>query len=158
MNKWIGMGRLTKDPDVRYSQNDNSQAIARFTLAVDRRKPNADGQREADFLSCVAFGRQAEFCEKYLHLGTKVCAEAHVQTGKYVNKDGNTVYTTDFIIDSIEFAESKSSQNAQNGQNGGSNSQVNSYPPKRENAHRSDIGDGFESLPEGVGEEGLPWN
>lgn len=176
MNKWIGMGRLTKAPEIRYTQSENSQAMARFTLAVDRRKANADGQKEADFLNCVAFGRTAEFCEKYLQQGMKVCAEAHVQTGKYQNKEGHTVYTTDFVIDSVEFAESKKSdapQAHQNGQNGGYNRQPNSYQQrpqnggygaqrdfKRESQQRPNEGfaDEFMSIPDGVDSDALPFN
>lgn len=104
MNKWLGMGRLTRDPEIRYSQIDDTLAIAKYTLAVDRRGEGAD------FISCVAFGRNAEFAEKYLKKGTKIAVEGHIQTGSYKNKDGNTVYTTDIIIDAQEFAESKKAE------------------------------------------------
>ena len=110
MNRVILMGRLTRDPDVRYSTGDQSMAIARYTLAVDRRmrRDNNDPNAQtADFPSCVAFGRQAEFAEKYLRKGTKVVVSGRLQTGKYTNKDGQTVYTTDVVIDDQEFAESK---------------------------------------------------
>ena len=105
MNKVILMGRLTKDPAVTYAQKDNS-AIARFTLAVDRKR-KVEGQASADFISCVTFGKQAEFCEKYLKQGTKVAVTGRIQTGSYTNKEGQKVYTTDVLLDEIEFAESK---------------------------------------------------
>ncbi len=106
MNIVVLMGRLTKDPDVRYSQGDNSLAIARYTLAVDRRRGRSSqgDQQTADFISCVAFGKSAEFAEKYLHKGTKICIRGRIQTGSYTNKDGVKVYTTDVVIDDQEFA------------------------------------------------------
>ncbi|MGI5989287.1 MAG: single-stranded DNA-binding protein [Lachnospiraceae bacterium] len=109
MNRVILMGRLTRDPIVRYTQSANgSLAIARYTLAVDRRRRSSgNDQQTADFISCVTFGRQAEFAEKYLHQGTKICVQGRIQTGSYTNKDGNKVYTTDVIVDDQEFAESK---------------------------------------------------
>ena len=112
MNKVILMGRLTRDPEVRYSQGDNPMAIARYSLAVDRRfnRNSQDGQT-ADFINCVAFGRNGEFAEKYLRKGTKILAEGRIQTGSYTNKDGVKVYTTDVIVENQEFAESKGSQN-----------------------------------------------
>ena len=107
MNKVVLMGRLTRDPDVRYTQGDNSMCIARYTLAVDRRfsRNNNDGQT-ADFISCVAFGRSGEFAEKYLHKGTKIAVSGRIQTGSYTNKDGVRVYTTEVVVDDQEFAES----------------------------------------------------
>ena len=112
MNKVVLMGRLTRDPEVRYSQSDNSMAIARFSLAVDRRRGrnSGDGQQTADFLNCVAFGKLGEFVEKYLHKGTKVVLSGRIQTGSYTNKDGVKVYTTDIVAEDLEFAESKSAQ------------------------------------------------
>lgn len=110
MNKVILMGRLTRDPDVRYGQTENS-VVARYNLAVDR-KYKKEGEQSADFVSCVAFGRAAEFAEKYLRQGTKIVIEGRIQTGSYTNKDGQKVYTTDVIVESSEFAESKSSQEA----------------------------------------------
>lgn len=104
MNKVILMGRLTKDPDVRYSQAAEPIAIARYTLAVDRRGKNAEG---ADFISCVAFGKGAEFADKYLAKGTKIVITGRIQTGNYKNKDGQTVYTTEVVAEEQEFAESK---------------------------------------------------
>jgi single-strand DNA-binding protein len=110
MNKVILMGRLTRDPDVRYSQGDSSMAIARYTLAVDRRgRSNAEGQT-ADFISVVAFGKSGEFAEKYLHKGTKVVVSGRIQTGSYTNKDGVKVYTTDVVAEDQEFAESKKTE------------------------------------------------
>ena len=109
MNKVILMGRLTRDPEIRYSAGDNAMAVARFTLAVDRRKrANAPtDEPTADFINCVSFGKQAEFAEKYLRKGTKMVITGRIQTGSYINKDGQKVYTTDIIVDEQEFAESK---------------------------------------------------
>lgn len=106
MNKVILMGRLTKDPEVRYSQGEASTAVARFSLAVDRRFKRDNGPT-ADFINCVAFGKTGEFIEKYCHQGTKLCVEGRIQTGSYTNKDGNKVYTTDVVVENAEFAESK---------------------------------------------------
>ena len=109
MNKVILMGRLTKDPEVRYAQGDNESAVARYSLAVDR-KFKRDGEPTADFINCVAFGRSAEFAEKYLRQGTKIAIVGRIQTGSYTNKDGQKVYTTDIVVEEQEFAESKASQ------------------------------------------------
>lgn len=111
MNKWIGIGRLVRNADVRYSQKqDGTQmCIARFTLAVDR-KFKQEGQQSADFISCVAFGKQGEFVEKYLRQGSKVAVSGRIQTGSYTNKEGQKVYTTDVVTEEIEFAESKSNK------------------------------------------------
>ena len=106
MNKAIIMGRLVREPDIRYSQNDNSTAVAKYTLAVDRRIKNA-GEQTADFISVVAFGKAAEFADKYLRKGTKVLVTGRIQTGSYINKDGQKIYTTDVIAEEQEFAESK---------------------------------------------------
>ena len=109
MNKVILTGRLTRDPDIRYTQPNSTQeqtCIARYSLAVNRRF-NRDGEQKADFISCVAFGRQAEFTEKYLHKGTKIAIVGRIQTGNYTNRDGQKVYTTDVVIEEQEFAESK---------------------------------------------------
>jgi len=107
MNKVLLMGRLTRDPDVRYSQGANQTAVARYSLAVDRRF-RREGDPEADFINCVAFGRQAEFAERFLRKGMKMVVEGRIQTGSYTNRDGNKVYTTDIIVENQEFAESKS--------------------------------------------------
>ena len=115
MNKVVLMGRLTRDPEVRYSQGENALATARLSLAVDRRFKR-DGEQSADFINCVAFGKTAEFIEKYGRKGTKFVVEGRIQTGSYTNKDGVKVYTTDVVIEQVEFAESKNSaeQNATN--------------------------------------------
>ena len=156
MNKVILMGRLTRDPDIRYTQGDNSMAIARYTLAVDRRRANADGQREADFISCVSFGKQAEFAERYLHQGTKVAAQGRIQTGSYTNKDGQKVYTTDVVVDDLEFAESKSAS-----ENRGGSSYSGRGAGQQSGGSQAAVGEGFEgfmNIPEGIEDEGLPFN
>lgn len=118
------MGRLVRDPDVRYAQGDGSMAIARFTVAVDRKKKQGE-DAQADFINCVAFGKQGEFVEKYIKKGTKVVVEAHVMTGSYKKQDGTTVYTTDFAVDSIEFAESKNASQSQPQAQGGTDYKPN---------------------------------
>ena len=148
MNKVILMGRLTRDPEVRYSQGENATAVARYTLAVDRRQSrnNQNGEQTADFIQCVAFGRSGEFAEKYFRKGTKVVVTGRIQTGSYTNKDGQRVYTTDVVVEDQEFAESKAaSQN-----NGGGFVPADRPSP-------SDAGDGFMNIPEGIDEE-LPFN
>ena len=146
MNKVILMGRLTRDPEVRYSQGENSSAIARYTLAVDRRfRRNNDGEQNADFINCVAFGRAAEFAEKYFRQGLKVIVTGRIQTGSYTNKDGQKVYTTDVIIEEQEFAESKSASD-----NAGGFAPADRPSP-------SSAGDGFMNIPDGIDEE-LPFN
>ena len=151
MNKVILMGRLTRDPEVRYSQSntgDGQMAIARYTLAVDRRRGrNSDNEQSADFISCVAFGRAGEFAEKYLHQGTKIVVSGRIQTGSYTNKDGQRVYTTDVVVDDQEFAESKAS----------AASSEAAYTPSRSNP-AAPAGDGFMNIPDGVEDEGLPFN
>ena len=112
MNKVIEIGRLTKDPEIRYSQGASSTCIARYTLAVDR-KFKQEGQPNADFINCIAFGKLGEFAEKYLHKGVKIAVVGRIQTGSYKNKDGNTVYTTDVVVEEQEFCESKSQSNSQ---------------------------------------------
>ena len=106
MNKWLGIGRLTAEPEVRYSQGENPLCIARYRLAIDR-KSKKDGEPQADFISCIAFGKQGEFAEKYLHKGMKIGVEGRIQTGSYTNKDGQKVYTTDIVVEAHEFCESK---------------------------------------------------
>ena len=149
MNKVILMGRLTRDPEVRYSAGDNSLAIARYTLAVDRRFKR-DGEATADFISCVAFGRAAEFAEKYFRQGIKIAISGRIQTGSYTNKDGHKVYTTEVIVEEQEFAESKAAA-AQN-ENRGSSTGNTPRP-----APASDPGDGFMDIPDAIEEE-LPFN
>ena len=148
MNKVILMGRLTRDPDVIYSQGDSPMAIARYTLAVDRRFRRDNDQQTADFISCVAFGRNGEFAEKYLHQGTKIVAEGRIQTGSYTNKDGNKVYTTEVVVENQEFAESKAS--ASNNEGG--------FQPQAQSAPTAPAGDGFMNIPDGVEDVGLPFN
>ena len=144
MNKVILMGRLTREPEVRYSQGESSMAIARFSLAVDRRFKR-DGEASADFISCVAFGKQAEFIERYLHQGTKIVAEGRIQTGSYTNKDGQKVYTTDVVVEDQEFAESKNAQSE------------SGFQPVSRPQPSAAIGDGFMNIPDGIDEE-LPFN
>ena len=112
MNKVILMGRLTRDPEVRYSAGENALAIARYTLAVDRRF-RRDGEATADFISCVSFGRTAEFAEKYFRQGLKIIVSGRIQTGSYTNRDGQKVYTTEVVVEEQEFAESRRAQEGQ---------------------------------------------
>ena len=148
MNKVILMGRLTRDPEVRYSQGDVATAVARYTLAVDRRF-RREGEATADFINCVAFGRQAEFAERYLRQGTKIAITGRIQTGSYTNRDGAKVYTTDIVVEEQEFAESKAS--------GATQATNNSYQPSPAPSPRNDIGDGFMNIPDGLDEE-LPFS
>ena len=152
MNKVILMGRLTRDPEVRYSQGENSTAIARYTLAVDRRfRRNNDGEQSADFINCVAFGRAAEFSEKYFRQGLKVIVTGRIQTGSYTNKDGQKVYTTDVFIEEQEFAESRAESEANRG------AFHQSAPSQAAPSPSVDAGDGFMNIPDGIDEE-LPFN
>lgn len=148
MNKVILMGRLTRDPEVRYSQGENATAVARYTLAVDRRFSRNNDEQTADFINCVAFGRAGEFAEKYLHKGTKIAVTGRIQTGSYTNKDGVRVYTTDVVVEDHEFAESKNASQ----QAGGDYSPVG----RTESAPMA-AGDGFMNIPDGIDEE-LPFN
>ena len=141
MNKVILMGRLTRDPEIRYSQGERSTAVARYSLAVNRTFKR-DGDPDADFINCVAFGRQAEFAEKYFHKGIRIVITGRIQTGSYTNKEGQRVYTTDIIADDQEFADSK------NASAGGKQAPEMGKP----------IGDGFMSIPDGVEDESLPFN
>ena len=145
MNKAILMGRLTRDPEVRYTQGENSMAIARYTLAIDRRFKR-EGEQETDFISCVAFGKAGEFAERYFRKGTKIAVTGRIQTGSYTNKDGVKVYTTEVVIEEQEFAESKNSNNGSDNNSGNNNSAPQSY-----------AGDGFMNIPDGIDEE-LPFN
>lgn len=178
MNKVILMGRLTRDPDVRYSnQGDRQLAIARYTLAVDRRfRRNSDNNEQtADFISCVAFDRQAEFAEKYLRKGTRMVVTGRLQTGSYTNKDGVRVYTTDVVVEEQEFAESKASASSYNGgqdsfganqgfnggQNAGGGQSYSGFGQQGGGSRPSPasaIGDDFMNIPDGVDDEGLPFN
>ena len=143
------MGRLTRDPEVRYSQGDNATAIARFTLAVDRRIKR-DNEASVDYINCVSFGRSAEFVEKYFHKGTKIVIAGRIQTGSYTNKDGQKVYTTDIVIEEQDFAESKAASqqnNSGNAQNASNNQQAQQPKPQTSP-------DGFMS----ADDEGLPFH
>ena len=146
MNKCVLMGRLTRDPEVRYTQGDNASVVARFSLAVDRRFKK-DGEQTADFINCVAFGKTGEFIEKYGCKGTKFVVEGRIQTGSYINKDGQKVYTTDVVVEQVEFAESKAAS-AQNGNQ-------NASAPTRPNVAQNDS-DGFMNIPDAIEEE-LPF-
>lgn len=152
MNRVVLMGRLTKDPEVRCSQGENSIVIARYTLAVDRRQKNADGSRTADFISCIAFGKSGEFAEKHLKKGTKICVSGRIQTGSYTDKDGNKRYTTDVVIEEHEFAESKKDNLARDAMDDQMAAQMAGTA-----AGRTDAISGFMDIPEGIDEE-LPFN
>ncbi|MDE6984802.1 MAG: single-stranded DNA-binding protein [Lachnospiraceae bacterium] len=162
MNKVILMGRLTRDPEVRYTQGDNQMAIARYTLAVDRRfgRGNGGDENTADFIPCVAFNKAGEFAEKYFRKGTKIAVSGRIQTGSYTNKDGVKVYTTEVIVDDQEFAESKNSSGNSDGGYGNNNYgggyANNSYGGGQPAAPMA-AGDGFMNIPDGIDEE-LPFN
>lgn len=143
MNKAILSGRLTRDPEVRYSQGENPMAVARYTLAVDRKFKRQGDEQTADFISCIAFGKTAEFVEKYFKQGMKMIVEGRIQTGSYTNKDGVKVYTTDIAVEQVEFAESKREDGGQGG----------SSRPEPSSA----VGDGFMNIPDGIDSE-LPFN
>ena len=147
MNKVILMGRLNRDAEIRYSQGESSTAIARFSLAVDRRFRRDNDEQTADFINCVAFGRTAEFLERFGRKGTKFVLEGRIQTGSYTNKDGQRVYTTDVVAENVEFAESKNNSSAGNDFGGAPSA------PSPSGA----AGDGFMNIPEGIDEE-LPLN
>ena len=152
MNRVILMGRLTRDPEIRYSQGERSMTIAKYTLAVDRRgRRNQDNDQSADFINCVAFDRAGEFAEKYFRQGMRVLVSGRIQTGNYVNKDGQKVYTTDVILDDQEFADSKSAAS-----NMGSD--YAQPDPSQRPVPDSAIGDGFMNIPDDVEDEGLPFN
>ena len=140
MNKVILMGRLTRDPEVRYTQGDNAMAIARYSLAVDRRFKR-DGEPDADFINCVAFGKSGEFAEKYLKKGTKIAVVGRIQTGSYTNKDGQKVYTTDVVVEEQEFAESKNSGSSDNNQSAPANKNTD-----------------FMNIPDEIEDSELPFN
>ena len=153
MNKVILMGRLTRDPEIRYSSGENQTAVARYTLAVDRRFRRQGDEQTADFINCVVFGRGAEFAENYLHQGTKIVATGRIQTGSYTNKEGQKVYTTDVVVEDQEFAESKAVSDA----NAGSFRAAAPSPAPAPATPVSDAGDGFMNIPDGIDEE-LPFN
>ena len=140
MNKVIMIGRLARDPEIRYSQGANTTCIARYTLAVDR-KFKQEGQPNADFINCIAFGKLGEFAEKYLRKGIKIAVTGRIQTGSYTNKEGQKVYTTDVVVEEQEFCESKASQQSQN----------NDRP-------QASNDDGFMHIPDNLEDDGLPFN
>ena len=171
MNKVILIGRLTRDPEIRYSQGQQPVCIARYTLAVDRRFKREGDEQTADFVSCVAFGRAGEFAEKYLHQGSKIAIEGRIQTGNYKDRDGKKVYTTDVVIEAHEFAESRGAdpqqqtgsrppqaaprqQTQQRQQGSRQNRQRQQYQPP--NDYYDGSGD-FIDIPDGMDEDGLPF-
>ena len=150
MNKVILMGRLTKDPEVRYAQGSEPLAVARYTLAVNRRFKR-QGEQDADFIGCVAFGKAGEFAEKYFHQGIRIVVSGRIQTGSYTNRDGQKVYTTEVVVEDQEFAESKAS----------SDSYAASHPrtsaPEASMPNPGAAAEGFMNIPDGIDEE-LPFN
>lgn len=172
MNKVILMGRLTKDPEVRYSQGQQPMAIARYTIAIDEARQNQDGSRDTNFIQCVAFGKLAEFAEKYMHQGRRYLVCGRWKTGSYTNKDGQKVYTNECFIESQEFADSndgsgqqRSPQNNQQyGQPGygqqpyGQQGYQPAPPPQEPQYRQQSINDGFMNIPDDVDDEGLPFN
>lgn len=142
MNKVELVGRLTRDPEVRYTTGESANAIARFSVAVNRRFKNAEGNYDADFINCVAFGKTAEFVEKYFTKGMAIGLTGRIQTGSYTNKDGQKVYTTDVVVEETEFVESKGSNSTTN-----NTSSTPTIPSS----------DGFMNIPDGIDEE-LPFN
>ena len=151
MNKVILMGRLTRDPEVRYSAGENSMAIARYTLAVDRRFKR-DGEATADFIGCVAFGRQAEFAERYFRQGIRIVVTGRIQTGSYTTRDGVKVYTTDVVVEEQEFAESKAVSDSHVSHAASAPSMGAPAP-----APAAASADGFMNIPDGIDEE-LPFS
>ena len=151
MNKVILMGRLTRDAEIRYSQGETANAVARFSLAVDRRFRREGDEQTADFINCVAFGKSAEFgktaefLERFGRKGTKFVVEGRIQTGSYTNREGQKVYTTDVVVENVEFAESKAS------------SDNSGYTPASIPSPSQAANDGFMNIPDGIDEE-LPFN
>ena len=145
MNNVTLMGRLTADPEVRYSTGATQMAIARYTLAVDRRGKSSNGERATDFINIVAFNKSGEFAEKYFHKGMRVAVRGHIQTGSYTNKNGQKVYTFEVVVDDQEFADSKGAA-------------ASSGKPAETQAADDYVGDGFMNIPDGVEDDGLPFN
>lgn len=159
MNKVILMGRLTRDPVIRYSQGESALAIANYTLAVDRRgRRSQDNEQTADFINIVAFDRAGEFAEKYFRQGMRVLVSGRIQTRNYTNKDGQKVYVTEVIVEDQEFADSKGSESGGGNYGGGGGNYGSNYQPTSRPAPSSAIGDGFMNIPDGVEDEGLPFN
>lgn len=140
MNKVILMGRVVADPEIRYTQGENSTAVVRYRLAVNRKFKNSEGNYDADFINCVCFGKTAEFAEKFLHKGTKIAVSGRIQTGSYTNQEGQKVYTTDIVVEEHDFCESKGSSNSSN-----------SRPQPVD-------GDGFMNIPDGIDDDELPFH
>ena len=148
MNKVMLIGRLTRDAEIRYSQGESATAIARFSLAVDRRFHRDNDDQTADFINCVAFGKAAEFMERFGHKGVKFVVEGRIQTGSYTNKDGQRVYTTDVVVEQMEFAESKAT----------SDNNAGFAQAPAASAPTAPAGDGFMNIPDNVDDSGLPFN
>ena len=153
MNKVILMGRLTRDPEIRYSAGENQTAVARYTLAVDRRFRRQGDEQTADFINCVVFGRGAEFAERYLHQGTKIVATGRIQTGSYTNREGQKVYTTEVVVEDQEFAESKASSDSY----AAAHPRTEAAPATSMPSPSAASADGFMNIPDGIDEE-LPFN
>ena len=178
MNKVLLLGRLTRDPIISYASGDNTMAIARFTLAVDRRFKREGDAVTADFIGCVAFGKTAEFVDRFAKQGTKFAIEGRIQTGSYTNKEGKKVYTTDVVVENIEFAESKAASQGQSSyqqpqqaaQQGGYSAPQQGYSAQPQGSYYQQpqaapqqvpteaADDGFMNIPDGVEDEGLPFN
>lgn len=160
MNKVILMGRLTRDPDVRYSAGENATAIAKFSIAVDRRVRRQNDQADADFFNCTAFGRQAEFVERYLHKGTKIVVVGRIQNDNYTNREGQRVFSVQIIAEELEFAESKNaSEGYQNRNAGGYQAPAGRPDPASAAPMGDDLpGDDFMNVPDSVADIGLPFN
>lgn len=156
MNKVILMGRLTRNPDIRYSQGENSMAVARFTIAVDRRFKR-EGAQTVDFISCVAFGKTAEFFERYVKQGTKLCVEGRIQTGSY-ERNGQKVYTTDVVVENAEFAESKAASSSAQAPAPAAAAAPQAQPQQYQQPAPEAASEGFMSIPDGLEDEGLPFN
>ena len=158
MNKVLLMGRLTRDPEVRYGQGGNQTAVARFSIAVDRRFKR-EGEPDADFFNCTAFGKQAEFLERYLQKGIKMVVIGRIQNDNYTNRDGQMVYSVRVIVDELEFAESKSASAANSGDSfGGGFGGGSSFGAPASRPAPGPVGDGFMNIPDGVEDEDLPFN
>lgn len=156
MNKVVLVGRLTRDPEVRYSQGDSATAVARYTVAVDRRFKR-DGEPTADFIPCVVFGRSAEFAEKYFRQGMRISVSGRIQTGSYTNKDGVRVYTTDIIVEEQEFAESKAASDRNSSDFAANNNYGGGYQQSGRPVPSQAPSDGFMNIPDGIDEE-LPFS
>lgn len=155
MNKVILMGRLTRDPDIRWSQGQDQTCTARYTLAVDRKVRKQEGQQTADFIACVAFGKAGEFVEKYFKKGMRVAVTGHLHTGSYTNRDGQKVYTTDVVIEEQEFAENKREENT--GQAAAAYSERTQQKQEPEQRYEQGTLDGFTQVPESLPDEELPF-